>query len=68
MKSLFVHKGVFMSYESLICTQRNSDDVFLWPDDSWCYRYELSEYSFKSDDYEVVYSLTPKWFELTWEV
>lgn len=58
-----------MSYESLICTQRKSDDdVFLWPDDSWCYRHELSEYSFKSDDYEVVYSLTPKWFELTWEV
>ncbi|AEH14019.1 hypothetical protein Sbal117_2298 [Shewanella baltica OS117] len=56
-----------MSYESLICTQlQREDDVFLWPDYSWCFRYELIDHSHKSDDYEVVYCLAPKWFEITW--
>jgi hypothetical protein len=32
------------------------EDIILWPDTSWCYRYELSEFSSgKSDDYSVIY-------------
>ncbi|AXN57410.1 hypothetical protein SUNLIREN_110 [Erwinia phage SunLIRen] len=27
------------------------DDVVVWPDDSWCFRSELEEYTWKSDDY-----------------
>ena len=30
------------------------EDVILWPCDTWCYRYELAEFSHKSDDYEVL--------------
>ena len=28
-----------------------SDDVLVWADGSWCYRYELHEMSHMSDDY-----------------
>ena len=59
-------KGVFMSYESFICTQLNSDDdVFLWPDSVWCYRTELNDFSHKSDDYEILYALSVRWFQIT---
>lgn len=34
--------------------QYDVEDVFLWSDGVWCYHYELEEYSYKSDDYEVV--------------
>lgn len=27
------------------------DDIVVWPDDSWCFRSELEEYTWKSDDY-----------------
>lgn len=34
----------------------DSEDVMLWPDDSWCFRYELEEFlKGKSDDYETLY-------------
>jgi len=29
-------------------------DILLWPDNTWCYRYELEEMSHMSDDYIVV--------------
>lgn len=32
----------------------NPDDVIVWPCGTWCYRYELAEFSHKSDDYEVL--------------
>lgn len=30
------------------------EDVCLWPDDTWCYRYELYEMNHMGDDYEVL--------------
>lgn len=36
---------------TLIGTQ---DDICVWPDGTWCYRYELSEMSYLSDDFEVI--------------
>lgn len=39
------------------------DDIFVWPDGTWCYRYELSEYSWKSDDYFVVFFGTEEYDE-----
>jgi hypothetical protein len=39
----------------------NSDDVLLWPDSTWCYRYELSEYGFMGDDYQVLKYDTDAW-------
>lgn len=31
------------------------EDICLWADDSWCFRYELEEFGQgKSDDYEVI--------------
>lgn len=32
----------------------NPDDILLWPDGTWCYSSDLSEYAFMSDDYEVI--------------
>ena len=37
------------------------DDVILWPDGAWCYRYELPEMSHKSDDYEVLHVGTERY-------
>lgn len=30
------------------------EDVCLWPDETWCYRYELYEMNHMGDDYEVL--------------
>ena len=30
------------------------DDIFLWPDNTWCYRDEFWEMSHMSDDYEIL--------------
>lgn len=30
-------------------------DVYYWPDNTWCHKDELSEYSFMSDDYAVLH-------------
>lgn len=38
------------------CHTLDIEDIIIWPDNSWCYRYELSEFSSgKSDDYSVIY-------------
>ena len=39
----------------------SSDDVFRWPDGTWCYRYEHPEMSHMSDDFEVIRLDTPEW-------
>lgn len=31
------------------------EDVFVWPDGTWCYRYETDEMSHKSNDYIVIH-------------
>ena len=35
--------------------ERSLDDVFVWPDGTWCYRYEKDEFHHMSDDYMVVF-------------
>ena len=37
------------------------EDVILWPDGTWCYRYELVEYGHTSDDYVVLEYGTTRW-------
>lgn len=37
------------------------EDIMLWPDDTWCYRYEILDYGHKSDDYEVIYFGTERY-------
>lgn len=41
----------------------SQDDLLIWPDDSWCYRSELHEMDWKSDDYYVLYIDTPAYNE-----
>ena len=36
-------------------TKLDIEDILLWPDGTWCYRYELKEMTHKSDDYGVLY-------------
>ncbi len=49
-------------------SERNLEDIMLWSDGTWCYRYELEEYSWKSDDYEVFYFGTPEYDNFTNEL
>lgn len=35
------------------------EDILIWPDHFYCYRYELEDYPWKSDDYEAFYFDTP---------
>ena len=39
------------------------EDVFLWPDGGWCYRFEFcySNYGHRSDDYETLQYDTPEY-------
>lgn len=30
------------------------EDIIMWPDGSWCYREQLSEYNYMSDDYRII--------------
>ena len=41
------------------------DDICMWPDGTWCYRSELSEYSHMSDDYEVYPEGSQIWAAVT---
>ena len=34
--------------------QTDLEDLILWPDGTWCYRYELYEMNHMGDDYEVL--------------
>lgn len=37
------------------------DDILRWPDGSRCYRHELHEFAWKSDDYEVITPDSPEY-------
>lgn len=50
---------------SNISTKPTASDVLLWPDDEWCFRDELSGFTHKSDDYEVLMCGTERWHEVT---
>ena len=39
------------------------EDVILWPCGSTCYRYELGEYTHKSDDYDILRVGTPEYID-----
>jgi hypothetical protein len=45
----------------------DTEDVLLWPDGTWCFRDELREYGFMSDDYEVLHFGTVRWQKLVGE-
>ena len=32
----------------------DQDDIIVWADGTWCYRYELHEFTWMSDDYTVI--------------
>lgn len=32
----------------------SNEDLVVWPDGEWCYREELNQMTYKSDDYEIV--------------
>lgn len=45
-------KGVAMNEQKRV--KQDIEDIFLFPDGEWCYRYELHEFLWKSDDYEII--------------
>jgi len=42
----------------------DSDDIILWADGTWCYRYELAEYTHMSDDYTVYGYMSDAWLNM----
>lgn len=40
--------------------KRHPDDIIVWPDKTWCYREELLEMDYMSDDFCVIYIDTPE--------
>ena len=40
---------------------KDVEDIILWPDGTWCYRHELTEYGYMSDDYIVIEYGTARW-------
>lgn len=45
-------------------TQKDDpEDIILWPDGGWCYRHELPQFSYRSDDYQVIYWGTPEHYD-----
>lgn len=43
-----------MTMKIVMTKQTDLEDLILWPDDTWCYRYELYEMNHMGDDYEVL--------------
>lgn len=43
----------------------DSEDILLWSDDTWCFRYELWEMTHMSDDYEVIPFDSPRHEEIS---
>ena len=37
-----------------MCNYSNRDDIIVWPDGFWCFRYQLHEFNHLSDDYQVL--------------
>jgi hypothetical protein len=37
------------------------EDILVWPDGMWYYRYEAHEAGHKSDDFDVLFVDTPEW-------
>lgn len=48
-------------------TEVRPDDIILWPDGAWCYREWLEEYTWMSDDYQVLPVGSPEWHDFTKE-
>ncbi len=40
-----------------------NEDICLWPDGTWCYGEELEEYTWMSDDFEVIKYMTERYQE-----
>ena len=41
--------------------QYDLEDIFIWPDSTWCYRYEQGEMRHMSDDYEILQFDSPEY-------
>lgn len=43
-------------------SQAKQEDIIVWADGTHCFRYELAEYSYMSDDYQVIAEESEGWF------
>lgn len=44
------------------------EDIWLWPDNEWCYRHEQPEMNHKSDDYQILKFDSPEYNKLLDEI
>ena len=51
--------------ESIKPIPQNQGDIILWPNNDWCYRFELEVMTHKSDDYRIVPVNTDEWDEIS---
>lgn len=45
-------------------TKFSLEDIFLWPDETWCYRSEIQEMNHMSDDFKILSVDSPEYNEL----
>ena len=46
---------------------KHQEDIMLWADGTWCFRYELATMSHMSDDYETIICDTQRWVDIVGE-
>lgn len=39
------------------------EDILVWPNGDWCYRYQHAEMSHLSDDYDILWAESPGWLD-----
>lgn len=40
-----------------------TEDLIVWPNSTWCFRFELEEYSYMSDDHYTIKFGTKEYYE-----
>jgi len=44
------------------------DDITLWPDSFWCYRYEMHKFPNRGNDFKFIHFGTPEYYQFMKEV
>ena len=60
-----INAAIVLTQQKQVLNEPSGDDLIVWPDGTTCYRSELSEFGYMSDDYEVIPYGTERYHALT---
>lgn len=60
-----INAAIVLTQQKQVLSEPSDDDLIVWPDGTTCYRSELSEFGYMSDDYEVIPVDTERYIALT---